>query len=287
VAGAVDRSFTIVFIVAPSRSTGLDTRQQCRGSRRLVRGSTIEPVAGRSGRRVIRFHRGVLLTALLLVASGAVAAPLQAPQFPAVGRPVAPIISPAYSTEEERDRLGEAEKVMSRLQVRPGMRVADIGAGDGYYTVRLARRLGPGATVYAEDVEPRHLERLAARLAREGVVGVTLVQGTAADPRLPERFLDLALLAHVYHEIQHPYEFLYRLISAMAPHGRVAIIDNDRPTEAHGTPPALLRCELAALGYRQIDFVSLAAADGYLAVFVPPQVLPAPADIRPCRRRAR
>ena len=172
---------------------------------------------------------------------------------------------------------------MNRLGVRSGMRVADVGAGDGYYTVRLARRLGPGATIYAEDVEQRYLDRLAARLSHEGVTGVALVHGTHADPRLPERSIDLAILAHVYHEIASPYEFLYRLHAALAPHGRVAIIDNDKPTQEHGTPPALLRCELAAVGYRQVDFLSLAPADGYLAVFAPPEVLPAPEAIRPCR----
>jgi ubiquinone/menaquinone biosynthesis C-methylase UbiE len=197
---------------------------------------------------------------------------------------VAPIITPAYSDEATRDRHGEAERVMNRLGVGPGLRVADVGAGDGYYTVRLARRLGPGATIYAQDVERHYLDGLAARLAREGIAGVTLVHGTPADPRLPERAVDLAILAHMYHEIEHPYEFLYRLQAALAPGARVAIIDNDKPTRDHGTPPALLRCELGVLGYRQIDFTSLAPADGYLAVFAPPEAMPAAAAIRPCRR---
>ena len=205
-------------------------------------------------------------------------------RFPPVDRPVAPIISPAYSTEAARDRHGEAERVMNRLGVTPGMRVADIGAGDGYYTVRLAQRLGHGATIYAEDVAQPYLDRLAARLTREGVAGVTLVHGTPADPRLPEQSIDLAILAHVYHEIEHPYEFLYRLHAALAPSGRIAIIDNDKPTREHGTPPVLLRCELAAVAYRQVDFLSLAPADGYLAVFARPDVLPRPEAIQPCRR---
>jgi ubiquinone/menaquinone biosynthesis C-methylase UbiE len=160
--------------------------------------------------------------------------------------------------------------------------VADIGAGDGYYTVRLARRLGPGATIYAEDVSGPYLAHLGERLAREEIGGVTLVHGTAADPRLPPKSIDLAILGHVYHEIEQPYEFIYRLHAALRPAGRVAIIDLDRPTLEHGIPPALLRCELTAVGYRRIDFVSLAPADGYLAVFAPPKTLPRPEDIRPC-----
>jgi ubiquinone/menaquinone biosynthesis C-methylase UbiE len=215
----------------------------------------------------------------------AVAAPGAEPaRFPPVDRPVAPIISSAYSTEAARDGHGEAERVMDRLAVAPGMRIADIGAGDGYYTVRLAKRLGAGATVYAEDVQQAYLDRLAARLTREGIVGVTLVHGTSADPRLPAQVVELAILSHVYHEIEHPYEFLYRLHAALAPNGRVAVIDNDKPTGEHGTPPALLKCELAAVGYRQVDFLSLAPADGYLAVFARPELVPRPEAIQPCRR---
>jgi SAM-dependent methyltransferase len=204
--------------------------------------------------------------------------------FPKPDRPVAPIITTAYSTEEARDRHGEAERVMDRLKIAPGVRVADVGAGDGYYTVRLVRRLGQGAIVYAQDVERRHLDQLAARLARETIHGVTIVHGTPVDPKLPADSVDVAILAHVYHEIENPYEFLWRMRSAVAAGGRVAIVDVDKATQHHGTPPTLLRCELAAVGYREVDFVSLVPADGYLAVFKPPATLPAPEAIRPCRQ---
>jgi SAM-dependent methyltransferase len=230
------------------------------------------------GRRLIAILAGAWLAAG--VACSHVVA--QSPRFPKPDRPVAPIITPAYSTEEARDRAGEAPRVMDRLGIRPGLRVADVGAGDGYYTVRLAQRLGPGATIYAQDVERRYLDRLAARLARERIAGVTPVHGMPNDPRLPPASVDVAILSHMYHEIENPYEFLHRLRAALAPDARVAVIDVDKPTTAHGTPPALLRCEMAALGYRQIDYVSLAPADGYLAVFAPPATLPAPEAIRPC-----
>ena len=227
----------------------------------------------------------VFVAAWLAAASWAIGgATAQTPRFPPADRPVAPIVTPAYSTEATRDANGEADRVLDRLRVKPGMRVADVGAGDGYYTVRLATRLGPGGTIYAEDVTQSYLDRLGARLGRERITGVTLVHGTPSDPRLPAQSIDLALLAHMYHEIEQPYEFVYRLQPALAPGGRVAIIDNDKPTEKHGTPPALLRCELAAVGYREVDFFLLAPADGYLAVFAPPETLPRPEDIRPCRR---
>ena len=205
-------------------------------------------------------------------------------RFPTPDRPVASIVSPEYSDEQTRDQHGEAERVMDRLGIRPGLRVADIGAGLGYYTVRLARRLGPSATVYAQDVSADYLAQLSARLRRDQVRDVTLVQGTAGDPRLPPQSVDVAILSHMYHEITSPFEFLYNLHPALAPGARVAIIDVDKRTQAHGTPPALLRCELAAVGYRQVDFTTLTPADGYLAVFVPPAVLPLAASIRPCKQ---
>ncbi len=202
--------------------------------------------------------------------------------FPAPNRPVAPIISSAYSDEKIRDAKEEAARVMERLGIRPGIRVADIGAGDGYYTVRLARRLGDSATIYAQDVNVDYLNRLKVRLEREKIRGVRLILGMPNNPRLEPNSIDIALLAHVYHEIENPYEFFYRLKPALTGNGRVAIIDVDRPTPNHGTPPPLLRCELEAIGYRQIDFMLLAPADGYLAVFLPPEELPPVSEIRPC-----
>jgi len=206
--------------------------------------------------------------------------------FPRPDRPVAPIVSPAYSDEKTRDSKGEAKRVMDRLGVRPGLRVADIGAGEGYYTIRLARRLGPSATLYAQDVQADYLNRLEARLEREGIRGVELVLGKPNDPKLPPASVDIAILSHMVHEIENPYEFFYRLQPALALEARVGIIDLDRPPQDHGMPPDLLRCELEAVGYREIDSLSLHPADGYLAIFAPPPELPAVSSIRPCSAKA-
>jgi len=124
------------------------------------------------------------------------------------------------------------------------------------------------------------LGRLASRLNREGISGVTLIHGEPGDPKLPPAAIDLAILAHMYDEIENPYEFLNRLRPSFAPNARLAIVDLDKSTQDHGTPPALLRCELAAVGYRQVDFVLLTPADGYLAIFVPPDALPPVEAIR-------
>jgi len=202
---------------------------------------------------------GAVALALLLAGVAWAAQPLDTPgtsAFRASDRPVAGIIS----TE------------------------SDIGAGLGYYTVRIARRLGPGATIYATDVKSEYLDQLKARLARERITGVQLVLGLPWDPQLPTDSVDVTILSHMYHEIENPYEFLYRLQPSLTPGARVGIIDMDRPTQNHGTPPALLRCEMAAVGYRQLDFVLLNPADGYLAVFARPANLPPAGGIKPCRQ---
>src|SRR5215471_16657747 len=205
--------------------------------------------------------------------------------FPAPSRPVARIVTDIWHDEQSRDQAGEAERVMDLLGVTNGTTVADIGAGSGYYTLRLARRVGPTGHVYAEDVVPEYLERLARRVASEGLTGtVTIVKGDPHDPRLAPDSLDLALLVHMYHEVQQPYGLLWNLRPALKPNAKVGIIDARKQTAAHGTPPDLLRCELAAVGYREAAFYDLQEST-YLAVFAPPSpgsVPATPSAIRPC-----
>ncbi|HEX2094135.1 MAG TPA: methyltransferase domain-containing protein [Longimicrobiaceae bacterium] len=202
--------------------------------------------------------------------------------FPAPARPVAGIVTDTWSDEQTRDRAGEAETVMRLLEVRPGMQVADIGAGSGYYTVRLARRVGPQGRVYAEDIVPDYLRRLGSRLRRERIGNVTLVLGDPHDPRLPRGSVELALLVHMYHEVEQPFGLLHNLHPALRPGARVAVVDMDRPTGRHGTPVELLRCEMRAVGFREVAFHDLGRASGYLAVFEAPARIPAPSAIRPC-----
>ncbi|HEX2201740.1 MAG TPA: methyltransferase domain-containing protein [Longimicrobium sp.] len=202
--------------------------------------------------------------------------------FPAPSRPVADIVTDTWSSEDTRDRAGEADTVMRLLEVRPGMRVADVGAGSGYYTVRVSPVVGPGGRVIAQDIVPRYLERLRGRVRREGLANVTLALGEPHDPRLPRASADLVLLVHMYHEVEQPYAFLHNLRPALREGGRVAVVDLDRPTHRHGTPPALLRCEMEATGYRQSAFHDLGPESGYLAVFTPTGTAPRPADVRAC-----
>ncbi len=205
------------------------------------------------------------------------------PRFPRADRPVATIVSSRWSTEEARDRLNEAEAVMNRAGIAPGMTVADIGAGEGYYTIRLAQRVGPDGRVLAEDIIPEIRDALATRVARERLDNVSVRLGEPDDAKLPANSFDRVLMVHMYHEIAEPYKFLWNLRPGLRRGGQVVVVDADRPTQNHGTPPALLRCEFAAVGYRQVAMQSMPSAGGYIAMFSPEGPRPDPASIRPCR----
>ena len=233
----------------------------------------------------------VILTAaiasLLAFAAQAQVGPLGPPglaadRFPRPARQVASIISDRWATEDQRERAGEADRVMAFLHIRPGMAVADIGAGSGYYAVRLSRRVGPSGRVLAQDVVPAYLDGLRRRVAQEGLANVSIGLGDPHDPRLPPASVDLALLVHMYHEIEQPFGLMANLVPALRPGARVAIIDTTRPTQYHGTPPALLECEMQAVGYRRVATLPMENGTEYLAVFEPPAQALAPESIRPC-----
>jgi ubiquinone/menaquinone biosynthesis C-methylase UbiE len=207
--------------------------------------------------------------------------------FPRADRPVATVISTQWSTEAQRDKQGEAQIVMDMAGVAPGMTVADIGAGEGYYTVRLAARVGEKGRVLAQDIDSGALHRLGARVERDRLTAVSIAQGAPDDPRLPERSFDRIFLIHMYHEIAEPYAFLWRLWPALKPGGAVIVVDAERPTEQHGTPPALLFCEFGTAGFRLATFRRNPAVSGYYAQFmVAKSGRPEPGTMRSCRRVA-
>ena len=205
--------------------------------------------------------------------------------FPAADRPVARIVSSRWSNEEERDRRDEAGTVMAKAAVAKGMTVADIGAGEGYYTIRLAQRVGEAGRVLAEDIFPAVRDALADRVSRQRLANVSVKLGTPADPKLPSASFDRVLMVHMYHEIAQPYEFLWNLRPSLKPDGLVVVVDADRPTQDHGTPPMLLRCEFAAVGYAEVDRQEMPSAGGYLATFRPAGARPEPGAIKGCAVR--
>lgn len=202
--------------------------------------------------------------------------------FPQAHRPVAPIVSSRYSTEDARDKVREADRVMREAGIKKGMTVADIGAGEGYYTVRLATRVGEEGRVVAQDIVPAVRDKLADRVTREELDNVSVKLGAPADPKLPPNSFDRVFMMHMYHEIKTPYEFLWRLRPSLAPGGRVVVVDADRPIMEHGMPGELLDCEFAAVGYRLVERKVMPEVDGYIALFEAAGPRPEPKAIVPC-----
>lgn len=258
-----------------------------RGPRELVRGVG----CGRGERRASWRGPGegvpalpaLLATALLLTACNPAPAAQPTPTatpFPLPDRPVASIVSSSWSDEASRDNSGETEAVLEILKIAPGQTIADIGAGSGYYTARLSPIIGPTGKIYAQDIIPDYLTRLKARIAREKLSNVTAILGAPDNPNLPPNSIDTALMVHMYHEIEQPYALLWNLHPSLKPTGQLAIIDANRETQNHGTPPALLKCEVEQTGYTQVARHPLPSGD-YMAIFKPTD-RPDPETIKPC-----
>ena len=157
---------------------------------------------------------------------------------------------------EERDTEEATERAIEALNLKTGQAVADIGAGTGYMSVRMAKRVGPSGRVYAEDVQPEMIELLRKRLARERITNVTPVMGLLDDPKLPDSTLDLELLVDVYHEFSEPQKMLRGLRSALKPGGRLVLLEyrKEDPTipirEEHKMTVAEARLEVEAEGFK-------------------------------------
>ena len=128
---------------------------------------------------------------------------------------------------ERAERIDEEqpERVLDAMGLRPGDVVADVGCGSGYYARRMARRVQPGGTVYCEDIQPEMLDIMRGHAAREGVRGIEAVLGTPTDPRLPPGAIDWIVIADVYHEMSDPEPMLAGIRRALAPGGRVALLE--------------------------------------------------------------
>ena len=208
--------------------------------------------------------------------------PETAREFPRAYRPVSDLGKTSVSTEQARDDRNEAQTVMDLAQIRPGMTVADIGAGEGYYTVRLAERVGESGRVLAQDIDQDALRRLGSRVEDERLDNVSIKLGAEDDPRLPENSFDRVFMVHMYHEVTEPYAFLWRLRPALREGGQVIVVDVDRPTDQHGISPALLFCEFEKVGFRLVEFVRKPELAGYYAQFVAAGPRPEPGEIVPC-----
>jgi SAM-dependent methyltransferase len=158
----------------------------------------------------------------------------------------------------ERDSEERPDTVLRLLNLKPGDTVADIGAGSGYFTRRLARAVGAGGRVFAVDIQPQMLTELTNRLARAGITNVSPVLGGERDPGLSPASIDLALLVDVYHELEYPFEMLGAMSRSLKPGGRVVLVEYRAEDPAipikplHKISEAQARRELAAAGFEWI-----------------------------------
>ena len=160
----------------------------------------------------------------------------------------------------DRDAWQRPEQVMDALGISDGSVVADLGAGGGWFTVRLARRVGPNGRVYAEDVQREMLEAIKRRVDREGLQErVTTTLGKLTDPSLPAGALDAALIVDVYPEIEQPVAVLRSLSKSLKPSGRIGVINFTKEGGGPGPPmdervdPERVIRDAAAAGLTLID----------------------------------
>ena len=179
-------------------------------------------------------HRPLLVVLTLVTALWGMHTPLaqQAAPKPGVhpisGRVYAGVMGytgAAWLDREERDIEEEPDFAIDALGIKNGFVVADVGAGSGYMTVKLAKKVGATGRVYATDIQPQMITLLQQRLTKSKITNVTTVLGGVDDPKLPENTLDLELLVDVYHEFQEPQKMLRGLRSALKPDGRLVLLE--------------------------------------------------------------
>jgi len=192
---------------------------------------------------------------IMVAAAGAWAAQ---DRHPISGRVMAPTMSVAgapWLDRPEREAEEQPTRAVEALRLRRGMVVADVGAGSGYYTVRLSRAVGRDGRVVATDVQPGMLDLIRKKLDRDKLTNVSLVQGAVDDPNLPAGTFDMILMVDVYHELAAPQAFVRKLRTALKPDGRLVLIEFRSEDPAvpiqplHKMTVAQVRQELAADGF--------------------------------------
>ena len=177
--------------------------------------------------QVRRRVSGIAAAVAIALALTASAQPSQG-VHPVSGRRFAPVMGvggAAWLDRSEREMEEAPGKALDALDIRKGSIVADVGAGSGYFTIRLAERVGAAGRVLATDVQPGMLDLLRHRLAERRITNVSLIQGATDDPKLPPSSTDLALLVDVYHEFSAPQAMLRRIREALKPDGRLVLLE--------------------------------------------------------------
>jgi ubiquinone/menaquinone biosynthesis C-methylase UbiE len=208
----------------------------------------------------MRSRTGVAIVVFALAGWMFAAAQSAAPGVhPISGRVIAQVMGyqgADWLDRNERVLEEEPDRALDALDIKRGWTVADVGAGTGYMSVKLARRVGTAGRVYAEDIQPQMIERLTRRLTQDRVTNVTPVLGTVDDPRLPADQLDLILMVDVYHELSAPQNMLRALRPALKTGGRLVLLEyrKEDPSipirEEHKMSIAVARQEVEAEAFR-------------------------------------
>ncbi len=218
------------------------------------------------------------IASALVVLSVAVVAAQSAGVHPISGRRYAGVMGfqgADWLERTEREIEEEPETALNAIGIAPGSTVADVGAGSGYFTVRMARRVGAQGRVYANDLQPEMLAMLASRLQKERVPNVTLVQGGVDDPKLPAASIDLILLVDVYHEFSQPQIMLRRMREALKPGGRLVLLEYRKEDPSvpirpeHKMSVAEAKLEVEAEGYT-LSRVDSALPRQHILIFTRP-----------------
>ena len=178
---------------------------------------------------------------------------------PLTGREIAPVMSAdgaGWLDRPERESEEAPDVALDAIGIRAGMTVADVGAGTGYMSLRMAQRVGASGKVYANDLQPEMLQKLRTRSQREKVTNIETVLGTETDPRLPAHAIDLVLLVDVYHEFSHPQAMLDKIRESLKPSGRLALLEYRKEDPKipirpeHKMSVAEVKTEVEAQGFR-------------------------------------
>jgi ubiquinone/menaquinone biosynthesis C-methylase UbiE len=178
-------------------------------------------------------------------------------EHPVTGRRIAGVMGVQgadWLNRPERESEENPEGALDALGIRPGMVVADVGAGTGYMTLRLAKRVGPAGRVYANDLQPEMLRRLQQNAARAKIANIVPVVGEEGDPKLPAGKMDLVLLVDVYHEFSQPQKMIDKIRESLKPDGRLVLLEyrkedpNVPIREEHKMSVAQVKAELEPQG---------------------------------------
>ena len=164
----------------------------------------------------------------LLISSLLMLTACQAQEHPVTKREIAPVMGVGgadWLTRPEREAEEHPGVALDEIGITKGSTVADIGAGSGFYSIRLAERVGPEGKVYANDIQPGMLQLLRHQVAAKGLNNVIPVLGTESDPKLPLNSIDLELLVDVYHEFSRPQEMVRKLRDSLKPGGRLVLLE--------------------------------------------------------------